>query len=161
MATATCQTIAGAYSAAQPFKVRSFTCATKAGAETAAGNVAWAGSTAPRKRVNWLPSPTTPLSLDGGKTIAPVWYRALQELFENRLGGINGKTVPEIDSTAAAVQNQVLNVQNSAQAAVQTVNACVTAVNTAKQVAVNNNLAGATQIPTVTPTNPKLSMGDT
>lgn len=156
MATATCKTVVGCYSAAQPFKLRSYTCTTVAGAEMAAANVAWGGSVAKRSRVNWIPGAQVPV-LDATGRMAPTWYRFFQEIAENRLGGINAPTVPEVVTTAAQTQSQVLAVQTSADNAIQTVNACVTSVNTAKQVAVNNNLSGATQIPTVQPANPKLA----
>ena len=155
MATATCKTVAGPYSAAQPYKLRSYTCRTIAGAEMAAGNVAWGGSTAKRSRVNWIPGAHVPV-LDAKGRMSQPWYRFFHEIAENRLGGIDAPTVPEVVNTSEQTQTQVLAVQQNTDAAIQTVNSCVDAVNTTKQVVVNNNLSGATQIPTVTPTNPKL-----
>lgn len=122
------------------------TCSTKAGPLVAAGRVAWAGTSALRSRVNWLPAANVPLSLDG-KLINPVWYRALQEVFENRLGGINAKTVPEVVSTTEQTQSQVLSVQTGVQSIGTQVVAITDAVNTTTQVAQNNNLSGSTQIP--------------
>jgi len=143
MATTTCSTIAGAYSAAQPFKVRLFTCMTIAGAEMATGNVAWGGSASKRQRVDWLPGAQVPV-LDAGGRMSKPWYRFFQEIAQNRLGGIDAKTLPEVETTTAKTQEQVLSVQSNTDLAVQAVNACVTAVNTTRQVAVNSNLSGAT-----------------
>lgn len=112
MASATCKTVAGAYSAAQPVKLRTSSCMTIAGAEMAAGSVTWGGSQAKRKFVNWLPAPTTPLSTDGGKTMSPVWYRALHELFEHRMGGIDAPTLPQVVTASSETQTQVLSVQS-------------------------------------------------
>jgi hypothetical protein len=95
MATATCQTVSGVYSSAQPVKLRTSFCKTVAGTELATGRVAWAGTNAPRKAVNWLPSAQTPITLDG-KTLNPVWFRAFHEVFEHRLGGIEAPTVAQV-----------------------------------------------------------------
>lgn|SRR6185312_10595153 len=145
MATATCQTIAGAYSAAQPFKVRSFTCATRAGAEMAAGNVAWGGSLAARKRVDWLPSAQVPV-LDAGGLMSRPWYRFFQEIAHNRLGGIDAKTLPEVVTTATQTQAQVLGIQTGVVDMGAQVAAITGVVNTQTEVAQTNNLSGAAQI---------------
>lgn len=109
MATATCKTVAGSYSAAQPFKLRSYTCMTIAGSEMAAANVAWGGSTAKRSRVNWIPGAHVPV-LDAKGRMSQPWYRFFHEIAENRLGGIDAPTVPEVVSTSEQTQAQVLTV---------------------------------------------------
>lgn len=149
MATTTCKTVAGIASAAQPYKVRAFSAATVAGVYSLAGNVAWGGSQIRRKAISWLPPATTPLSLDGGKTMNPVWFRALHELFENRLGGIDAPTVPEVVTTAKQTQTQVLTVQKGVQSVGSQVTAITNAVNTQTQVAKESSLAGSDQLQTL------------
>jgi hypothetical protein len=146
MATATCKTVAGSYSAAQPYKLRSYTCTTIAGAEMAAANVAWGGSTAKRARVNWLPGAHVPV-LDGSGRMSPPWYRFFQEIAENRLGGIDAPTVPEVVTTTVQTQSQVIGVQTGIQSMGQQVSAITDTVNTQTQVAQNSNLSGSSQIP--------------
>lgn len=154
MATATCKTLAGPYSAAQPAKARTSTCQTIAGAAMATGAVAWGGSAAKRRQVNWLPSATTPV-LDDQGCFTRQWYLFLVEVANKRLGGLEAPTVPDVATGQAKTQGQVLLVQSNADAAIAAVNACVVSTNTARDVAISNNLAGATQIPIVQPAFPR------
>ncbi len=111
------------------------------------------GSTAARPNdVAWLPSAQTPIGRvkpDGGVVMEPAWYLALQHLFEVRMGGRAAPSLPDVITTvettqAAAVQNgqQVTALTQQSQA-----NAESLAV--VRQVAVNNALTGADQIPPV------------
>ncbi len=105
--------------------------------------------------VAWLPSAQTPfgwVTINGQRypmTPDPAWYRAFQHLFEVRLGGRAAPSLPDVVTTvettqAAAVQNgqQVTALTQQSQA-----NAESLAV--VRQVAVNNALTGADQIPPV------------
>lgn len=107
----------------------------------------WAGrATANRQRVPWLPSAGVPVALADGR-MNPVWYRALQEVFENRLGGINGATVSEVVTSVTQTQAEVIATSTyAAQVSAYAQGVGATAAATA-QVAQNNSLSGATAIP--------------
>lgn len=126
-----------------------------AGIYSQASNTAWAGSSTRRGKIDWIPGAHVPV-LDNSGRMSPAWYRFFREVADNRLGGIDAPTVPDVVTTAKQTQAQVLTVKQDADAAIQTVNSCVDAVNTTKQVAVNNNLSGSTQIPTLQRLNPKV-----
>ena len=76
----------------------------------ATSRVAWGGSQSSRKKVDWLPSSNVPV-LDASGKMSPVWYRFFREVADNRLGGIDAKSLPDVVSTQTAVQDQVLSVQ--------------------------------------------------
>jgi hypothetical protein len=147
MASVDLATYAGATSSASSVsKAASASAWTVSGAELAAARVTWGGTAAKRAHVPWLPAAHTPITLDG-KTLNPVWFRAFHEIFENRLGGVNAKTVPQVVTEQAQTQTQVLQVQTqSAQVAVA-IGDIASTVNTATQVAQNNDLSGSDQIP--------------
>ncbi len=111
------------------------------------------GSTAARPNdVAWLPSAQTPIAaLDGrgNYVMTAAWYRFFQHLAEVKFGGRSAPSLPDVITTvettqAAAVQNgqQVTALTQQSQA-----NAESLAV--VRQVAVNNALTGADQIPPV------------
>jgi len=145
MATATCKTVLGLLSVSEPFKLRSSTCVTVIGVISVAGRVPWIGSVAKPKDVNWLPKANTPISLDG-KTMNPVWYRAFHEVFENRLGGINAESVPQVAVKQDQVNAYLVDVQAGVIGMGVQVSAITGVVNTQTEVAQTNNLAGSSQI---------------
>jgi len=155
MATATCKTVLGFLSVSEPFKLRSSTCVTVIGVISVAGRVPWAGSNAKPREVNWLPKANTPISLDG-KTMNPVWYRAFHEIFENRLGGINAETVPQVAVKQDQVNAYLVDVQSGVTSMGVQVSTITDVVNIQTEVAQTNNLAGANQVPIVPRYNPKL-----
>lgn len=65
---------------------------------------------------------------------------------ENRLGGIDAITIPEVVSSQSSVQDQVLSVQQSVQQVGAQVSAVTDVVNTQTQVSQNSNLPGSGQI---------------
>ena len=145
MATATCKTVLGFLSVSEPFKLRSSTCVTVIGVISVAGRVPWAGSNAKPREVNWLPKANTPISLDG-KTMNPVWYRAFHEIFENRLGGINAETVPQVAVKQDQVNSYLVDVQAGVVGMGVQVSAITDTVNTQTEIAQTNDLSGADQI---------------
>lgn len=121
----------------------------------ATGAVAWGGSIAKRRQVNWLPSAATPVLDDQGRFTRP-WYLFLAEVANKRLGGLEAPTVTDVVTGQEKTQRQVLAAQDGTIAALAAVNACVVSINTITDVAVNNNLSGATQIPRLRPPPDKL-----
>lgn len=146
MASAVAATVSGVYSRSSAFKARSYAAATVGGVGSATGIVAWAGSSTKRTRIDWIPTASTPITLDG-KTMNPVWYRAFYEVFNNRLGGLNAQTIPQIITAQTQTQDQVLSVQSGVISVGGQVSAITGAVNAGTQVAQSSGLSGASQIP--------------
>lgn len=147
MATVDLITTGGGYSNAQPVKLRSADCVTCSGAAIAIGRVAWGGSDSPLDRVPWIPKAGTPLLGPDGRTMNPAWDRALRWLFEEYVGGIRAPTVPSITQSIVQTQTQVIQVAVAATTAQATANSAADAVNTTKQVLINEGVEGADQIP--------------
>lgn len=152
MATVSLITSAGGYSSAMPFKVRSADCVTYAGAAMAIGRAAWGGSDSPLSRVPWLPKAGTPLLTVGNNgqmtnQLNPAWDRCLRWLFEQYIGGINAPTVAQITTSVSQTQDQVVAVGVQASSAQSTANSAAEAVNTTREVLVNNGTPGSDQIP--------------
>lgn len=124
---------------------------TSAGAVMATGKVAWAGSASPLSRVPWIPKAGTPLLLQDGRTMNPVWDRAIRWLFEEYIGGIQAPTVASIASSVTQTQTQVVAAQSQANTAQLTANSAAAAVNTTRQVLVDDGTPGADQIPPAQP----------
>lgn len=146
MATAACATVSGVRLSCYPIKVAVADCATVAGVNSATSRVAWGGSAAKRSRVNWIPGAHVPV-LDAAGRMSQPWYRFFQEIAENRLGGIEAATLPQVVTVQAQTQTQVIDVQAGVTSVGQQVSAVTDVVNTATQVAVDSGLSGATQIP--------------
>lgn len=128
---------------------------TSAGAAIATANVSWGGSGSPLSRVPWLPKAGTPFLLvkDGKMTnqVSPAWDRAIRWLFEEYIGGISAPTVAQLTTSVEQTQTQVVAAGLQASAAQTTANGAAVAVNTAREVLVNNGTPGAEQIPQAPP----------
>lgn len=147
MATVDLITSAGGYSNAQPVKFRSTDCITVSGCAIATKKVAWGGSANPKASIPWLPKADTPLLNADGRTMHPAWYRCFKWLFDEALGGINAPTVPAIVQSVVQTQTQVVDVAVAASTAQATANSAADAVNTTREVLINEGVGGAGQIP--------------
>lgn len=146
MATATCKTVGGVLSASTYIHNATSFAKTVGGVVSATGKVAWAGTNAAQKYVNWLPNASTPV-LDANGRMNPVWYKFLKEIADNRLGGVSAPTVTQVVDTQTQVQAQITATDTVVQASIVQSNAIATAVNTQTAVSQQNNLSGANQIP--------------
>lgn len=103
-----------------------------------------------RKRPYALPHPKTRL-VDANGLMTPEWWRFFEWLYQQKLGGPTATPVPDLQVTVqtsqAVVETQQYNVVALAQQAVANAQALEAAV----QVARNNGLAGADQVPPVVP----------
>jgi hypothetical protein len=107
----------------------------------------------------WLPAPRVPLgrfervtvaddgTVSGDVLIAPEWYRFLQYLVNDRLGGINAPSIGDVQTNVVAAQVAVTQNVSDIATLGTVVNANAAALQTSTQVAQQNNLAGSTQIP--------------
>lgn len=150
MATATCITSNGVKSVAQSFRAGSGTCITRSGATSAASQVAWAGNTAPKSQVPFLP----PIHVDpvlpngkGGWRWNPDVYRSLRWLYDQFVGGPNGRTVPEVLAELLATQTQLEATTNYAVEVAGYAAAVGDQVSAVVEVTQSNSLSGAAAIP--------------
>jgi hypothetical protein len=86
---------------------------------------------------------------DGTVQIDPNWWRFLHDLFEQRLGGSQGDSIPDITTTVVDTRAQAITAQSSVSAVAQQVDANAQALAATVQVAQNNSLTGSKQIPPV------------
>lgn len=150
MASATCKTSNGVRSAAAPFKVASSACVTRVGVASAASRVAWAGATGAKKNADWLPPQHIPPVVPDGKggwRWNPVVYKAISYLFEQVVGGINGKTLPEAIRELQQTQAELVATTNYAEQVGTYAQSVATTVQAVTQVAQSNGLTGAESVP--------------
>jgi hypothetical protein len=110
------------------------------------GSLPWNRSDVRRQKVPWLP-PANVKFLNPDGTVSRTWYQALHELFENRMGGVQGQTVVQIATTVTQTQAQVVATANYVDEGVQYTRAVAAQAAAVTQVAQNNSLAGANTIP--------------
>lgn len=86
---------------------------------------------------------------DGRVMISPDWFRFLHDMFEQRLGGSQGDSIPDISTAVVSTRDQAIAATNGVSSVSQQVNANAQTLAATVQVAQNNSLAGAAQIPPV------------
>jgi len=147
MASADCVTSIGAWSYATPTKNGAADCKTYVGFNSAASRVAWAGSTARRERVEWMPRADEPWF--DPKTGRPTrrFYQFMHEIAEQRLGGVNGRTVPQVADDLTTTQGTVTATVNFATQAVQYSESVAATANATAEVLQANGEPGADTIP--------------
>ena len=96
----------------------------------------------------WLPTPGQPV-VDAVGRMTPPWYRFFAYVAETRLGGITGPSVPDVAAgvATAITTSTAESGRIGALAAQSQTNA--EALSVVVQVAQNNGLVGADQIPPV------------
>lgn len=123
-------------------------CFTRFGIASAASPVAWAGGGSGRSVSDWLPRIDEPAIVlkDGKYYWTPRWYN-FQRAIADRLGGVQGPSIKQIQATTVQVQAQVAeNTNYAVQVADYAAQVAETARATA-EVATNNSLTGAPSIP--------------
>jgi hypothetical protein len=100
-----------------------------------------------------LQLPTTQVigkvNADGTVTISKDWFRFFHDQFEQRLGGTQGDSIPDITSTVVDTRAQAINAVTAVSSVSQQVDANAQALGAVVQVTQTNSLAGAKQIPPV------------
>lgn len=102
--------------------------------------------------VAWLPNAQTPIGRvkpDGRVVMDPAWYRALQHIFEVRLGGRAAPSLPDVVTTVETTQAAAVQSGQQVSALTQQSQANAESLNVVRQVVQNNALTGAAQIPPV------------
>lgn len=152
MASAACATSIGFRSSAEPGTTNSVSCATLVGFASAAAPVAWAGSEGSRNVVDWLPRIDEPLATvrNGRVYINVRWYNLLRELCD-RVGGIQGQSIPQVVASVQETQVQVAANTAYTDSAVAFTNSVAATATATAQVAQNSGLSGSGSIPPPSP----------
>jgi hypothetical protein len=102
-----------------------------------------------------LPTPATPIGYVNGDRTKPVyidagtWYRLLDFIINVKLGGVAAPSVTDIASTITSVQEAVTTTVTTVNSVTETVVQNAAALDTVREVAQNNSLSGASQIPRI------------
>jgi len=146
MAAAGCAISVGFRSSAEPGTTNSVSCATVAGFASASAPVAWAGKDASRKVSDWLPRIDEKVIDPRTGFFTTRWYNYLREVGE-RLGGVQGPSIVQVQTSVSDTQAQVAEVTNYAvQVSDYAQGVAATSAATA-EVAQTNGLSGASSIP--------------
>lgn len=104
----------------------------------------------------WLPNARTPIgwvTVNGQRLPVEIdamsWYRFFTTVAETRLGGIAGKSIPDVTSTIEGTQNAAVATSSQVAALAQQAQTNAEALSSSVQVLQNNALPGANQIPPV------------
>lgn len=146
MASAACEIAVGFRSSAEPGTTNSVACVTRLGFASAAAPVAWAGNQASRNVADWLPRIDEKVIDPRTGCFTARWYNYFRALGE-RLGGVQGPSIPQVQQSVAETQVQVaattsyaVQVSNYAQGVAATASATAS-------VTQSNGLSGAGSIP--------------
>ena len=126
---------------------RARSCASRIGLLVAAPSPAWAGRARQARSNNWM------LRADeqwfDPKTGRPMprFYQFIREIAENRLGGVNGSSIPAVQATVAQTQAEVVSTSTYARNVAVYAQGIAAAVDATTEVARNNALTGADGIP--------------
>lgn len=146
MASATCEIALGFRSSAEPGTTNSQTCVIRVGFAVSATPVNWAGNEGSRDVSDWLPPMTQPVLDPRTNRFTKPWWNYFRVLGE-RLGGIQGATVPQVVQTIVETQGQVAaNTAYVDSSVAYTASVAATAA-AAAEVAATNGLSGAGSIP--------------
>lgn len=146
MASASAEISVGFRSSAAPGTTNSASCAIRSGFAVAATPVSWAGNEASRDVADWLPRIDEPVFDARTNRFTPRWHNFFRTLGD-RLGGVQGQSVPQIVQAVTETQVQVASqVAYTNELATYTEGVAATASATA-EVAQTNSLSGSTSIP--------------
>lgn len=99
-----------------------------------------------------LPQASVPLgtvNAQGQVIIDPVWYRSLDFFFNHQLGGPSAPSIADLSTATISTRTQAIQAQADVASVTQQVTANAQSLGVVVQVAENNNLSGAAQIPPV------------
>ncbi len=114
------------------------------------GNAFFNGAEANTTIRAWLPAARHPIGTTAsGETVLMTteWYRFFEEVADRRLGGINGPTVPVVQSQVEVTQTAVVNAEQSIATTQAVVVQNAQALATSREVSISGGLPGATLIP--------------
>lgn len=148
MAVADCAISVGFRSSAEPGTTASASCYTAVGFASAASPVAWAGNEGSRNVADWLPRIDEKVIDPRTGFFTVRWYNYFRALGD-RLGGIQGPSIPQVQQAVQETQVQVAaNTVYTNQAVDYTAQVAASAEATA-QVAQSAGLTGSGSIPPI------------
>lgn len=95
----------------------------------------------------WLPPPRVAVVDTKSGLMTPEWYRFFRYIAEDRLGGASAPSIGDVENTVTAAQSAVTQNIVAISAVTEAVNTNAQSLQTTIQVAQQNSLAGANQIP--------------
>jgi hypothetical protein len=104
-----------------------------------------------------LPHPSTffgAVDAQGRVTIDPVWYRLLDFVCNVQNGGPSAPTITDLSTATVSTRDQAIQAQTDVASVGQQVTANAASLGAVVQVAQNNSLTGAGQIPPVAYSKP-------
>lgn len=87
------------------------------------------------------------------------FFQFMHEIAENRLGGVDGYTIPQVSTSVTQTQTEVIATATYAQSVSAYAQGVAATATATAQVAQSNSLSGATSIPE-TPEPPDWHSGD-
>lgn len=113
----------------------------------AGSSPAWAGRAGRRQKVDWLPPAHIPWIDPKTGIPTKVFFQFIREIAEVRLGGVNGTTVPQVETTVTQTQSEVIATQSYATAVGAYAQGVAATATATAQVAQSNSLSGSESIP--------------
>ena len=95
----------------------------------------------------WLPPPRVPVTDLQTGLMTPEWYKFFRYIAEDRLGGASAPSIADVQTTVGSVQQAVTSNVAAVSLVTDAVNTNSQSLSTTIEVAKNNALTGATQIP--------------
>lgn len=126
----------------------SVTCETRVGIASAASSVAWAGGGSRRNFVDWLPKLSEPFGVirDNKVFLTERAWNFLREL-SDRVGGVNGASIPQVQQAVTDTQTQVASTLNYAVAVADYAGSIEATASATAQVTQSAGLSGSGSIP--------------
>src|SRR5688500_15375182 len=108
MTARACEIKVGLRCSSGPGYARARTCYTRVGFLAAATSPSWAGRAARRRSKNWmLRADEAWIDPKTGRP-TPRLFQLLHEICENRLGGVDGQTIPAVATSVTQTQAEVV-----------------------------------------------------
>lgn len=126
---------------------RSRSCVTRIGLLVAATSPAWAGRARQARSSNWMLRADEQWFDPKTGRPSPRFYQFIREIAENRLGGIDGASIPTVQTTVTQTQAEVVATSTFARNVSIYAQGIAAAVDATTEVARNNALTGADGIP--------------
>lgn len=126
---------------------RARSCASRVGLLVAASSPPWAGRARQVRSNNWMLRPDEAWFDPRTGRPSPRFFQFIREIAENRLGGVNGASIPTVQTTVAQTQTEVVNTSTYARSVATYALGIAASVDATTEVARNNALTGADGIP--------------
>lgn len=126
---------------------RQRTGAIRIGLLVAASSPPWAGRARQARSSNWMLRADVAWFDPRTGRPTPAFFQLMHEITENRLGGVNGASIPTVQSVVTQTQAEVVNTSTYARNIAVYAQGIAASVDATTEVARNNALAGADGIP--------------